>query len=190
LHIDSQAAENILLEGVFGGGLESEVERSNGAANIQLKAPERPSFLSWRYPWSWGADNVLDWTLHLSDQIPLALEIETANEESVLELEALQITELKLKTNSTLMKVSLPDRAGETLVHIESDTAKLAILVPPKVAAHIHLPPREAVVAAQIDPDRFATIEEGRAYRSKRYKTAAKRVDIRIEGRMSSIEFI
>jgi hypothetical protein len=86
--IDSKAAEGILLDGVFGGGLESHVDRSEEAANIQLRDPERPGFLNWKYPWSWGSAILLDWTLHLSDQIPLALEIETATEEAAFELGA------------------------------------------------------------------------------------------------------
>lgn len=191
LRIDSKAAENILLDGVFGGGLESHMGRSEDAANIQLRVLERRGLLSWRYPWSWGSASVLDWTLHLSDQIPLALEIETVYEESALfELGTLQITDLKIKTSTSFMRVLLPDRAGQTLVHIEADTAKLVILVPPKVAAHIHIPPSEAFVIPTIDLARFSMIEEGREYRSKRYKTASKRVDIRIDGRMSSVEIV
>ena len=88
------------------------------------------------------------------------------------------------------MSVSLPDRAGQTVVQIEADTAKLTIRIPPTVAAHIHLPPSEAYVVPTIDLARFPMSEEGREFRSKRYKTASKRVDIRIEGRMSPLEIV
>jgi uncharacterized membrane protein len=190
LRIDSGAGENILLDGVFGGGLESHVDRSEEVTSIHLRSPERQGLLNWRYPWSWGSVSLLDWTLHLSDQIPLALEIDIAVGESVFELGTLQITDLRIKANTSPMKVLLPDRAGQTLVHIEADTSRLVILVPPAVAAHIHLPPEAAMLAAQIDPARFPMIEEGREYRSKRYRTASKRVDIRITGRMSSVEIV
>jgi uncharacterized membrane protein len=190
LRIESKAAENILLDGVFGGGLESHVDRSGDVANIQLRVPKRPGVLNWKYPWSWGSVSVLDWTLYLNDQIPIALEIETANEESTFELGALQITDLKIKTSSSMINVSLPDRAGQTLVHVEANTAKLLILVPPNVAAHIHFPPSETFTSTEIDLARFPMIEEGREYRSKGYKTASKRVEIRIDGRMSSVQIV
>jgi uncharacterized membrane protein len=70
LKIDSAAERNILLDGVFGGGLKSRANRSEDEINIQLRDPERRGLLSYRYPWSWGSENMLDWTLHLSDQIP------------------------------------------------------------------------------------------------------------------------
>lgn len=190
LRIDSEAPENILLDGVFGGGLESKVNRSKDAANIQVRYLERRGFLSWKYPWSWGSASLLDWTLHLSDQIPIELEIETSTGRSTLELDSLQITDLRIKADTCETQLSLPDRTGQTLVHITANTAKLVILVPPKVAAHIHLPSSETFISAEIDLARFPMIEEGREYRSKRYKTASKRVDIRIDGRMSPFEII
>jgi uncharacterized membrane protein len=97
LRLDSRAERHILLDGVFGGGLESHMDRSEDATNIQLRDPERSGLLSWKYPWSWGSEDVLDWTLHLSDQIPIVLEIETYDGELTLELGTLQITELKIK---------------------------------------------------------------------------------------------
>jgi uncharacterized membrane protein len=46
LRIDSKAPENSLLDGIFGGGLESHIDRSEEAATIQLRDREMPPFLS------------------------------------------------------------------------------------------------------------------------------------------------
>jgi hypothetical protein len=188
LQIDSETAENVLFNGVFGGGLESQVDRSEEVANIQLSAPERQGLLSWKYPWSWESANMLDWTLHLSDRIPLALEIEMASEEAEFQLGALQITELKIKTDTSFTQVFLPDRNGQTAVNIEANTAVLTLHVPPDTAASIHL----GIVTSKVDVDlaRFPMIEEGGEYRSKRYNAASKRVDIRIGGTMSSVRIV
>ena len=188
LQIDSKAAKNILLDGVFGAGLESQVDRSDDAANIQLSVPERRGLLSWKYPWSWGSGSVLDWTLHLSDQIPIALEVQTSIGRSTLELGALQITDLKINANTGEIEISLPDRAGQVTVHIEARTSYVTVRVPPDVAAYIHGDRDPA--ADEIDLARFPIIKGGREYRSKRYKTASKRVDIRIDGTMSSVQIL
>ncbi len=101
LQIDSGAGRNNLLDGAFGGGLESHVDRSEDTTTIQLRDLERRGLVSYQYPWSWGPENVLDWTLHLSDQVPLSLEIETYAGELTLELGALQITDLKIRVKSS-----------------------------------------------------------------------------------------
>jgi len=188
LRIDSQAAENILLDGVFGGGLESHVDRSKDAANIQLRDPDRQGLLSWKYPWSWGSGNVLDWTLHVNGQIPLALEIENSSGASTLELGSLQIPDLKIRSSSSKTEVSLPDRTGHTTVNIETDTAFFVIHVPPKTAASIHVD--SVTVQVEVDLDRFPMLENEREYKSANYKSARKQVDIRIKGTMSSVEIV
>jgi uncharacterized membrane protein len=188
LQIDSRTERHILLEGDFGGGLESRVDRSEDGTNIQLRDPERSGLLSWKYPWSWGPEDVLDWTLHLSDQIPLALEIETYAGELTLELGALQITELKIKVESSSTRISLPDREGHTTINIDAITAMLIIRVPLDVAASIH----NEFVMGTVEGDlaRFPTLETERHYQSANYERATKRADIRIGGDMSSVEVV
>lgn len=188
LQIDSKAGENILLDGVFGAGLESHVDRSGAEVNIQLSVAERKGLLSWKYPWSWGSASVLNWTLHLNDQIPIELKIETSTGRSTIELGSLQITDLKINANTSETQISLPDREGHITVHVEAKTAFVTIHVPPDMAAYIH--GDIDTVSDEIDLGRFPMIKEGGAYRSKRYKTASKRADIRIDHTMSSIKIV
>ncbi len=190
LQIDSKVEGKALLNGVFGGGLVSRVDRSEDAADIQLRVPERRGLLSIQYPWSWGSENVLDWTLHLSDQIPLALEIEISDGLSTCELEALQITDLKIRANSSATEISLPDREGHTTVNIEAKSASLTILVPGDVAAVIYDHGERDTSIAEIDLLRFPLIEESHEYRSEHYETASKRVDIRIDHSMSAVKIV
>jgi uncharacterized membrane protein len=188
LQIDSGAGRHTLLDGVFGGGLESHVDRSEDTTNIQLQDLERRGLVSYQYPWSWGPENVLDWTLHLSDQIPLRLEIETYAGDLTLELATLQITELKIGVKSSSAHISLPDREGNATVNIDAITAKLMIRVPADVAASIH----NEIVTGTVEGnlDRYLMLESGRHYQSADYETAAKRVDIRIGGDNSFVEIV
>jgi hypothetical protein len=188
LRIDSGAQRNILLDGVFGGGLESHVDRSEDVTTIQLRDLERRGLVSYPYPWSWGPENVLDWTIHLNDQIPLALEIETYAGDLTLELGALQITDLKVSVKSSATQISLPDREGCITVHIDAIMARLVIRVPPDVAVSIH----NEIVMGKTEGNlaRFLMIETERHYQSTNYKTATKRADIRIGGDKSSVEFV
>ena len=188
LQIDSQVEGKALLNGVFGGGLLSRVDRSGDITNIQLRVPERQGLLSWQYPWSWGSASALDWTLHLSDQIPIVLEIEISSGISTLELGSLWITDLKIKANASETQISLPDREGHTTVNIESRAAAVEILVPQDVAATIHSEGDK--LGDQIDLARFPLIEAGQAYRSEHYETASKRMDIRVDNSMSAVKIV
>ena len=190
LQIDSKAEGKALLKGVFGGGLVSRVDRSEDSADIQLRVPERRGLLSIKYPWSWGPENALDWTLHLSDQIPLALEIEISDGLSTCELGALQITDLKIRANSSVTEISLPDREGHTTVNIAARTTSLTILVPGDVAAYIYDRGERNTSSAAIDLLRFPMVEEGYEFRSEHYETASKRVDIRIDHSGSLVKIV
>jgi len=190
LQIDSKIQGKALLNGVFGGGLVSRVDRSGDAVDIQLRVPERRGLLGIQYPWSWGSENVLDWTLHLSDQIPLALEIEISDGLSTCELEALQITDLKIRANASATEISLPDREGHTTVNIEARAASLTILVPGDVAAVIYDHGEMDTSSTEIDLARFPLIEESHEYRSEHYDSASKRVDIHIDHSKSVVKIV
>jgi len=188
LQIDSRAEQHILLDGVFGGGLESRVDRSEDATNIQLQDPERSGLLSWKYPWSWGPEDVLDWTLHLSDQIPLSLEIDAYAGDLTLELGALKITDLKIRVKSSDAHLSLPDREGTTIANIETITATIMIQVPPDVGVSIH----NEMVMGLVEGE-FAGLhmtEPEHYYKSANYETATKHADIRIGGDMGTVQFV
>jgi hypothetical protein len=131
---------------------------------------------------------VLDWTLHLSDQIPLALEIETFAGITTLELGSLWITDLKISTDSSETNISLPEREGHITVNIEGRTASIMIRVPPDVAAYIH--GKRDTASDEIDLSRFPMIEGGHEYRSENYETASKRVDIRMDNSTSSVKIL
>jgi hypothetical protein len=128
---------------------------------------------------------VLDWTLHLSDQIPLALEIRTTSGQLAFELGALQITDLKLNTDTGITQIFLPDREGTTPVDIKAKTSELTIHVPPDTAANIHIENNMARV--DVDLARFPITGTESDYRSANYETTKKQVEIHIEATQSFV---
>ncbi len=188
LKIGANATTRDLIQGVFGGGVGSEISRMGDVLNVQLKNLARRGFMSLWYPWAWGKANVLDWTFGLGNQIPIVLDIEIAASQATLELGALQITELKMKTSASSVSIALPANAGQTAVNVEGSTASLIIRVPPDVAAFIRTSKADTIT--EIDLNRFPMIENGLEYRSINYETASNRVDIRLDVALSSAEIV
>jgi uncharacterized membrane protein len=188
LNIGANATTRDLIQGVFGGGLDSEISRMGDVLNVRLKNLTRRGFMSFWYPWAWGKVNILDWTFGLGNQIPIVLDIEIAASQGTLELGALQITELNMKTNASSTLIALPANAGQTAVNVEGTTSSLIIHVPPDVAAFIHT--SKADTDIKIDINRFPIIEKRLEYRSTNYETAANRVDIRLDVALSSVEIV
>ena len=185
-----QGREEYPARRIFGGGLESQTRIAQvDLTNIQLRDPERRGLVSYQYPWSWGSEKLLDWTLHLSDQIPLSLEIEIYAGELTLELGALQITDLKIRVKSSLTNISLPDREGYTTVNIDTISAKLMIFLFHRMW-RLPFTMKSSWGLLMGNLARFPMIEKEQRYQSANYETATKRVDIQIRGDNSFVEIV
>ncbi len=159
LNIGANATTRDLIQGVFGGGYDSEISRMGDVLNVRLKNLPRRGFMSFWYPWAWGQANVLDWTIGLGNQIPIVLDIEIDAAQATLDLGALQITELNVNTSSSFVSIALPANAGQTTVNVAGSTASLIIRVPPDVAASIRSSKTDTI--PEIDINRFPMIEKG-----------------------------
>jgi uncharacterized membrane protein len=188
MKIDANDTPRDLIQGVFSGGLESEISHMGDVLNVRLKNLSQMGFMSYLFPWAWWNANVLDWTFGLGNQIPIILDIEIAAGQATLELGALQITELIMKMRSSSVSMTLPANAGHTSVNLEVRTASLVIRVPPDVAAFIRT--SEESSSTQVNLDRFPMIEKDLEYRSANYDTAANRVDIHLFNVKSLVEIV
>lgn len=186
LNIGAEGAGPNLLQGHFGGGLESRTQRAGEVLDVHLQVPTRQGFMSLRFPWTWGPSNLLDWQIGLNRQVPLALSVESIGGAATLELGALQVTELDLKASAGTAVIGLPERAGQTTARIEAASASLVIRVPPGVAARIET--AKAMASAEIDIARFPVVQDGHEYRSADYDTAVNRVDLAIDVAVGSVK--
>jgi len=188
LTILANAPENALAEGTFVGGLDSQVSRDSDLVKTQLRVPVRGVSMSLGYLWAWGAKITPDWTLSLNPRIPLALNIEIRADQADLDFTEAHLTDLKLAAGVSSVNLRLPANAGQTTVHIEAGATDLVIEVPAAVAARIQLVRGRAAI--EVDLNRFSLAEDGKAYRSSDYDTAANRVDIQLEQGLSSVKIV
>lgn len=171
------AASDVLMEGDFGGGLRYHAQRRNDLLDLEMKMRAEPiSLLNW-------APGSLDWDVRLNSGVPLSLECETGASESVLDLQALKVNELKLETGASKVQVTLPAAAGFTRVKVEAGAARVDLRVPGGVAARIRA--SAGLAAVTVDETRFPGFDN--RYQSPDYETAANKVDIDIETGVGSV---
>lgn len=171
LIVNSNASADKIVDGTFTGGLDFRKQLTGDTLDVDMRVPTEiiPSFWG---PWNWSR-GVLDWTFGMSSAPTLQLEFETGASDTRLDLSALHVAELWLKTGASSTEVILPSNAGSTRVRIEAGAASVLLHVPDGVAAHIHA---TGLVGIEVDTHRFP--RAGNAYESSDYVTAANKVDI------------
>jgi hypothetical protein len=109
--------------------------------------------------------------------------LETGASETRLDLDDLQISELRLKTGASSTNVNLPAQAGFTRVMVESGAASVDIRIPQGVAARIRS--RGGLSSLSLDRSRFP--RTGDTYQSADYDTALNKVDIDVQMGVGSV---
>lgn len=188
LRLKASANSDALVRGVFGGGLDAQIKRDGDTVDVQMHPPERPGFMSWRFPWAWSRANMLDWTVDVNKELPIVLDVEMSGGQADLDLSDLRITELNLKASASSMTVSVPAHTSQTKATIEASVGSLTIHVPPGVAAMIHTD--KALSSAEVDLSRFLVVRDAHEYRTADYETAANRVDLRISMAIGSVKVV
>lgn len=177
MSLSAGAGSAVLMEGDFGGGLRYHARRRGDLLDLEMKTRAEPvAFLNW-------APGSLDWDVRLNPGVPLNLECETGASESVLDLQDLKVTELKLETGASKVQVTLPATAGFTRVKVDAGAARVDLRVPGGVAARIRASAGLAAVTA--DETRFPGFDN--RHQSPDYETAANKVDIDIETGVGSV---
>ncbi len=187
LHLDAIESDTVLLDGVFGGGVERTVSHERGRADIELTLPRVGGLLDPRYPWAWGRFWP-DWDLGLNDGVPVSLSVETKDGTADLDLGGVRLTELDVRADASVVEVSLPANAGQLTVDVLSKGAAVTIRVPHGVAAWIR--GEEDIPELALDIARFPIVVLGREYRSADYDTARNRVDLTAVSAAGSIRII
>ena len=169
-----QAGAGMLVDGTCEGGVKAE----RGAPGRVRLSPPAPSNLSWNHP-------PYSWRIGLSGEVPLSLRVETGAADSELDLSALCLAELRLRTGASETRVTLPAAAGFTRVDAEGGAAAIRFRVPDGVAARIRT--AIALGSSDVDHARFPRTPAGDAWQSPDYETAANRVEIEVRGGVGSV---
>ncbi len=170
LEIGSGAAAGHLLDGTAGSGISYTWRRSGD--RLEARVDVGPSFLPFLGP----PDGV--WRFRLTDEVPIAVTVETGASQLVLDLEDLNISYLRLEIGASTARVTLPARATNTLVDVDAGAANLDVRVPSGVAARIRV--EEGIAALDIDTSRFPRRDRG-LYQSDDFDSAAYRVEMAID---------
>ncbi len=177
------AANDLLLAGTFGGGLEASRRLEGDRLVVEMRVKDR-DVSHYIFPRGRGWAGLLDWDFTLSAGLPLWLTLVEGASEARLSLTDLQVRELRIKTGASSTSVDLPASAGHTTVMVESGAASVRLRVPPGVAASIQV--RSALAGVHVDRTRFP--QTGGGYRSADYDQAANKVDIFIETGVGSVD--
>ncbi len=168
LEVRGGAAPGELVGGSFAGGLDLHTQRQGDLLDVEMQSPEQ----GWTAPW--GLGGTLDWICRLTGQVPLELDLEAGANETSLDLSALRVTDLHLKTGASSTEVVLPAAAGLTRVRVEAGAAAIKLRVPQGVAARIRV--EGALAGVDVDTVRFSRV--GGVYQSADYDTATNKVEI------------
>jgi len=166
------AAAGNLVDGSFEGGV---VRKDRGPGRVELQQDT-----DYGMPW---LDKRSDWSVGLTGQVPLDLEVTTGAARALLDFADLKVRSVKLQSGASETRMRLPRAAGMTSVRASAGAASLTIEVPTGVAARIRS--RMAIGSSQVDERLFPRSASG--YESPDYGTSANRVDIDLSGGVGSV---
>ncbi len=169
-----------LLSGTFEGGVNEQTRKNGATTDLTLRTPDLgfPFWTPFDYP------RGLVWSLNLTREIPLMIEVHTGASESDMDLSQLRVTELRLETGASSTRVTLPEQAGYTRVRVSSGAASLNLQIPSQVAARIEV--KSGLAGINIDQNRFP--RTGNLYETPGYASAANRADIFVETGVASVD--
>lgn len=174
LTIRSHGGPN-LLEGSFEDNARVDVRRIGSRAEVELS----PRGLS--MPWVHG--RAFDWTVTLTRQIPVRLELHTGASASEIDLSDLVVPSISLETGASKATITLP-RIGRTDLRIEGGATHVRVRVPERVAARIGI--SGALSSVDVNEARFPKF--GDVSRSPDFDQADDRAEISINAAAASVE--
>jgi hypothetical protein len=118
------------------------------------------------------SDDAAIWDLRLNPATPVRLTLEAGVGEATLDLTQLHVTELDLKTGIGTTTLTLP-RQGQLQARVEGGIGNTTIRIPAGVAVRLAI---DAGVGNIKFPDVY--VQQGDAYVSPDYETAANRIDL------------
>jgi hypothetical protein len=179
LTVDDRAAPGELVNGLFGGGVEKRTSLVGDETQVELRLPAD----NFTAVWPGGVPGGFRWTVGLSPEIPLRLELEVGASRNRLDLSRLQVRELRLSTGASETILTFPERAGQTNAWMKSGAASVEATIPAGVAARIRM--HGALASMDVDTQRFPRV--GDEYLSPEYATAENRVDLDVETGVGSV---
>lgn len=172
-HLHSGASGNELLHGSFVGGLDHKADRTGDRLEVKL----RPAHDVFMFP-AFGPRDQLDWDVSFNASIPTALDMNMGANKSQLDLQDMNITDIRFKSGASDTVITLPAH-GRLNLDCEVGAASLTLIVPEGVAIRA----RASMGAGDFNVNRarFPSNE------SPDFASAQNAVDIYVKGGAASV---
>jgi len=178
--LHSGAEYNELAHGTFVGGLEQKATKNGNRLDVSM----RPMRDILTFPF-WGSLNRIDWDLSMNAHIPTALELNLGANESTIDLSDMKITDLKVKSGATDLRITLP-LDGRLNAEFEIGAASTTLVIPDGVEARL----QATLGAAELNIDKNRFPRNGSFYESAKYESSPNAVNIKISAGAASIKIM
>jgi hypothetical protein len=179
------AGPDVLAAGSFTGGVRHEENMRGDTLDVELRVPE-DLWMNFGGPWIFGPWTPILWDVQMNDKVLMTLDLETGAGESKIDLSAMKVQEVRLKTGASSTEMTLPSRAGKTSVKVSSGAASVVLRIPDGVAARIAV--ESGLAGIHVDQNRFPRSGSGNGYQSADYDRAENSVDIKVETGVGAVE--
>jgi hypothetical protein len=183
LMLQGGAGPNVFASGTFTGGLQHTEYRQGDLLDVEMRVPG-DLWMNFGGPWIFGPWTPIVWDVRLNEGIPMTVDLETGAGESRVDLSALKVQDIRLKTGASSTEMTLPAKAGKTRIKVTSGAASVVLRIPDGVAARIAV--ESGLAGIQIDQNRFP--RSGNIYQSADYGRAENSADIQIETGVGAVE--
>lgn len=155
-----------------------EYSSSDSSATIEIRDEDR----EWK-GWFWGGWSEKDWTIALTDKIPLNLRVYAKATEGELDLSNLKLTNLKLDTKAANFDIKLGDLVDELSGTVNSDASQLHISIPENTGLKIEN-------HAQLTSTSFSELsilKHDNIYQTSNFDQAVKKIILSLEGSVTRL---
>ncbi len=169
-----------LLEGSFVGGVRHSLQQEGALARVKLSVD--PAITPMNIPYA--GDEGFRWDVKLTREVPLDLTFHTGAGESRINLRDLNVKRVVLETGASSTEMTLPAQSPFCRVVVRAGAASVILRIPQGVAGRIEM--ESGLGGSKIDPQRFPF--NGATYETPGYDLAERRVEIKVEAGLGSIE--
>lgn len=188
LNLDGGTDAGVLVDGSFGGGLATELERDGDTVALTLKLPGQSALLSPRYPWAWGLANLLDWDASVTTEIPIELELQHANGLAMLHLEKVRLASFTMQASGGSVDLWLPPFPGTVKVLVQASAVSMVVRVP--AGAALSIASKQFASSIEVATEGPAFMLTKREYQSPNLASAATIFEIQAEIAAGSLKLV
>jgi hypothetical protein len=176
LSIEGGAGTGEILSGEVQGGIEFRKKSIDGKVFVDIQAPGRIYFMM---PFV----QRLIWSLKLTERVPVELDIRCGANESNLDLEPLNVTDLRVRTGASDTTLTMPAKVSYTRADVQCGVASVRVNIPEGVAARVRA--SGGLSNISIDRDRFPRSKG--FYQSPGYDDAEYKLDLYLSMGIGSV---